>query len=46
VFAPAWCEKVRIAEPRIGKVLRERAEHYESEGQRDIERGKLEEFDR
>jgi hypothetical protein len=42
----AWCEKVRIAEPRTGKVLRELAEHYEHEGRRDIERGKLEEFDR
>lgn len=40
-----WCEKVRTTSPRTGAVLRQLADHYERQGQREIERGRLEEYD-
>jgi len=42
----AWCERVRVAQPRTGKVLRELAELYERDSKNEIARGRLEEFDR
>lgn len=39
-----WCEHIRIEYPRTGAVLRRLAESYEYDAQREIERGRLEEF--
>jgi hypothetical protein len=40
-----WCEHRRLVYPRIGTVLRHLAEAYEREAKREIERGRLDEYD-
>lgn len=42
----AWCERIRVAQPRTGKVLRELAEYYERDSKNEVARGRVEEFDR
>lgn len=41
-----WCEQIRLEHPRTGTVLRRLAEYYERAAKREIEQGRLEEYDR